>query len=126
MALIFPALPAAASARVQWSTSREYLGLGAASLLTSARPGAPASSRASRAVVCMGNVNEGKGLFAPVVLGAKSAIGPKRFNQFRGKAIAVHSQVITGFCNCTGADSAARQGLIRLAKKNGERLGFLA
>jgi len=35
-------------------------------------------------------------------------------------------QVITEFCKSIGADSKQRQGLIRLAKKNGERLGFLA
>lgn len=36
------------------------------------------------------------------------------------------SQVITEFCKSIGADAKQRQGLIRLAKKNGERLGFLA
>lgn len=35
-------------------------------------------------------------------------------------------QVITEFCKSIGADAKQRQGLIRLAKKNGERLGFLA
>ncbi|KAF7807134.1 protein PROTON GRADIENT REGULATION 5, chloroplastic [Senna tora] len=59
----------------------------------------------------MKNVNEGKGLFAPLVVVTRNVVGKKRFNQIRGKAIALHSQ---------------RQGLIRLAKKNGERLGFLA
>jgi hypothetical protein len=35
-------------------------------------------------------------------------------------------QVITEFCKTIGADPKQRQGLIRLAKKNGEKLGFLA
>lgn len=35
-------------------------------------------------------------------------------------------QVITEFCKSIGADGKQRQGLIRLAKKNGEKLGFLA
>lgn len=35
-------------------------------------------------------------------------------------------QVITEFCKSIGADQKQRQGLIRLAKKNGEKLGFLA
>lgn len=35
-------------------------------------------------------------------------------------------QVITEFCKSIGADAKQRQGLIRLAKKNGEKLGFLA
>ncbi|KAA8548869.1 hypothetical protein F0562_000553 [Nyssa sinensis] len=74
----------------------------------------------------MKNVNEGKGLFAPIVVVTRNIIGKKRFNQFRGKAIALHSQVITEFCKSIGADPKQRQGLIRLAKKNGERLGFLA
>ncbi|KAJ4967719.1 hypothetical protein NE237_014420 [Protea cynaroides] len=74
----------------------------------------------------MKNINEGKGLFAPVVVVARNIIGKKRFNQLRGKAIALHSQVITEFCKSIGADAKQRQGLIRLAKKNGERLGFLA
>ncbi|CAF1706008.1 hypothetical protein F2Q70_00010446 [Brassica cretica] len=74
----------------------------------------------------MKNVNEGKGLFAPLVVVTRNIVGKKRFNQLRGKAIALHSQVITEFCKSIGADAKQRQGLIRLAKKNGERLGFLA
>ncbi|XP_038875853.1 protein PROTON GRADIENT REGULATION 5, chloroplastic-like [Benincasa hispida] len=74
----------------------------------------------------MKNVNEGKGVFAPLVVVTRNIIGKKRFNQLRGKAIALHSQVITEFCKSIGADGKQRQGLIRLAKKNGERLGFLA
>nr|BAE00073.1 PGR5 [Portulaca oleracea] len=74
----------------------------------------------------MMSINEGKGLFAPIVVVAKNVIGQKRFNQIRGKAIALHSQVITEFCKTIGADAKQRQGLIRLAKKNGEKLGFLA
>lgn len=79
-----------------------------------------------RAQPRMGNVNEGKGVFAPLVVVARNVIGKQRFNQLRGKAIALHSQVITEFCKSIGADAKQRQGLIRLAKKNGEKLGFLA
>ncbi|KAL7081273.1 hypothetical protein ACP275_14G029100 [Erythranthe tilingii] len=74
----------------------------------------------------MKNVNEGKGIFAPVVVVVRNIVGKKTFNQLRGKAIALHSQVINEFCKSIGADSKQRQGLIRLAKKNGEKLGFLA
>ncbi|CAD5174719.1 unnamed protein product, partial [Musa acuminata subsp. malaccensis] len=56
----------------------------------------------------------------------RGIIGRKWFNQLRGKAIALHSQVITEFCKAIGADGKQRRALIRLAKKNGERLGFLA
>lgn len=41
----------------------------------------------------MGNINEGKGLFAPLVIVSRNIIGKKRFNQLRGKAISLHSQV---------------------------------
>ncbi|KAG0622026.1 hypothetical protein M758_3G065600 [Ceratodon purpureus] len=74
----------------------------------------------------MGNKNDGKGIFAPLVVVARNALGKKEFNQLRGKAIALHSQVIGEFCKSIGADAKQRQGLIRLAKKNGEKLGFLA
>ncbi|XP_059653123.1 protein PROTON GRADIENT REGULATION 5, chloroplastic-like [Cornus florida] len=80
----------------------------------------------TRSQVMMKNVNEGKGVFAPVVVVTRDIIGKKQFNQFRGKAIALHSQVITKFCKSIGTDVKQRQGLIQLAKKNGERLGFLA
>lgn len=84
------------------------------------------SGKAVRAQPVMGNKNEGKGVFAPLVVLARNIIGKKPFNQLRGKAIALHSQVITEFCKSIGADAKQRQGLIRLAKKNGEKLGFLA
>ena len=41
----------------------------------------------------MANPHEGKGLFAPLVVVARNALGKKQFNQLRGKAIALHSQV---------------------------------
>uniref|UniRef100_A0A0F7GZS2 Proton gradient regulation 5 n=1 Tax=Hypseocharis bilobata TaxID=253189 RepID=A0A0F7GZS2_9ROSI len=93
-------------------------------------PSAPRQVKVARPALYqpprMKNVNEGKGIFAPVVVVTRNIIGKKRFNQLRGKAIALHSQVITEFCKSIGADAKQRQGLIRLAKKNGERLGFLA
>ena len=47
------------------------------------------------ALLLAGNTNEG-GLFAPLVVVARNIIGVKRFNQIRGKAIALHSQVRPG------------------------------
>jgi len=85
-----------------------------------------AGGSASRAQVRMGNKNEGRGVFAPVVVLARNVLGKKQFNQLRGKGIALHSQVIGEFCKSIGADAKQKQGLIRLAKKNGEKLGFLA
>ncbi|CAJ2673780.1 protein PROTON GRADIENT regulation 5 chloroplastic-like [Trifolium pratense] len=84
------------------------------------------SNKPVRLQPMMKNVNEGKGIFAPIVVVTRNIVGKKRFNQLRGKAIALHSQVITEFCKSIGADAKQRQGLIRLAKKNGEWLGFLA
>ncbi|KAH9573941.1 hypothetical protein CY35_01G028700 [Sphagnum magellanicum] len=86
----------------------------------------PLATRPTRPQTVMKNINEGKGVFAPLVVLTRSIVGTKRFNQLRGKGIALHSQVITEFCKTIGADAKQRQGLIRLAKKNGEKLGFLA
>lgn len=76
-------------------------------------------------IVSMGNVNEG-GVFAPLVVAVRPIIGVKRFNQLRGKAISLHSQVIGDFCSEFGATTKQRQKLIKTAKANGGRLGFLA
>lgn len=53
--------------------------------------------KAVRSQPVMKNVNEGKGLFAPIVVVTRNIIGKKRFNQLRGKAIALHSQVCFNF-----------------------------
>lgn len=66
------------------------------------------------------------GPFAPIVRITRDIVGTKEFNKLRGKAISLHSQVIKDFCKQIGVDTKQVQGLIRLAKKNGEKLGFLA
>ncbi|KAL6970606.1 Protein PROTON GRADIENT REGULATION 5, chloroplastic [Sarracenia purpurea var. burkii] len=114
------------SFRGSWGTSMagdDYAAL-AKSVPTNVRVGKKPPSTRPRPM--MKNINEGKGLFAPIVVVTRDIIGKKRFNQLRGKAIALHSQVITEFCKSIGADAKQRQALIRLAKKNGEKLGFLA
>jgi hypothetical protein len=65
-------------------------------------------------------------MFAPVVVLVRNRIGKVKFNQLRGKAIALHCQAITNFCHQVGIESQARQNLIRLAKSNGKKLGFLS
>ena len=85
----------------------------------------PAGKRNALKIVSMGNVNEG-GVFAPLVVAIRPIIGVKRFNQLRGKAISLHSQVIGDFCSEFGATTKQRQKLIKTAKANGGRLGFLA
>lgn len=67
------------------------------------------------------------GPFAPLVVQARNVIGKKQFNKLRGKAISLHSQVIKDFTQkYLGASTQQAQALIRTAKQNGERLGFLA
>ncbi|PWA93672.1 proton gradient regulation 5 [Artemisia annua] len=107
-----------------WGTS--ILGDDHATMVSMTKPSRVRVGKPLKSGPMMGNVNEGKGVFAPLVVITRNIVGKKRFNQLRGKAIALHSQVITEFCKSIGADAKQRQGLIRLAKKNGERLGFLA
>lgn len=102
------------------------------SSFTASRPTLAQSSAASsqtagrqQLTVVAGNKGDG-GPFAPLVKIVRGYMGVKEFNQFRGKAISLHSQVIKDFCKQLGADTKQVQGLIRLAKKNGEKLGFLA
>ncbi len=65
-------------------------------------------------------------MFAPIVVVVRNLIGKAQFNKLRGKAIAKHSQVITNVCNLLGIERTTRQNLIRTARDNGKRLGFLA
>ena len=65
-------------------------------------------------------------MFAPLVILLRDSLGKAKFNKIRGKAIALHCQTITNFCNQFGINSSQRQSWIRLAKSNGQRLGLLA
>ncbi|OLP16455.1 electron transporter [Leptolyngbya sp. 'hensonii'] len=65
-------------------------------------------------------------MFAPIVCLLRNRIGKAKFNQMRGQAIAIHAEVITAFCEGMTIDRTQRQNLIRLARDNGKRLGFLA
>lgn len=65
------------------------------------------------------------GPFTPAVVAAKLVLGDKSLNKVRGKAIKYHSQAITKFCEVAGADRKTKQDLIKLAKDNGNVLGFL-
>ena len=55
------------------------------------------AGRCLRQVTRMGN-KSGKGPFTPVVIVVRNVMGKKEFNQFRGKAISLHSQgaLLTG------------------------------
>ncbi len=65
-------------------------------------------------------------MFAAFVILIRKYLGQAKFNQVRGKLIALHAQVITSFCDRFGIDRTTRQNLIRLARDNGKRLGLLA
>ena len=65
-------------------------------------------------------------MFAPIVVVVRNLMGKAQFNKLRGQAIAKHSQVITNVCNLLGIERTTRQNLIRTARDNGKRLGFLA
>ena len=52
-------------------------------------------------------------------------LGEKFFNKIRGKGIAIHSQVITEFCEDYGVPRSMRGALIKKAKITGGDLGFL-
>lgn len=64
-------------------------------------------------------------IFSPIVKFTTGIMGQKKFNKIRGEAISLHSQVINNFCKYVGANNKIRQGLIRVAKSNGLKLGFL-
>lgn len=64
------------------------------------------------------------GIFSPAVYVAKLALGDKKLNSIRGKAISLHSQAIGEFCEWAGAYHL-RTRLIKKAKTNGDSLGFL-
>jgi hypothetical protein len=65
-------------------------------------------------------------MFAPLVIALRQSIGSPQFNRMRGQAIGLHAQTITRFCQSVGIDNMKRQGLIRLARDNGKKLGLLA
>jgi hypothetical protein len=64
------------------------------------------------------------GIFSPAVYGAKIVLGQDKLNKLRGKGISLHSQAIGKFCEWSGAYHL-RTKLVKLAKTNGDVLGFL-
>jgi len=64
------------------------------------------------------------GIFSPAVYGAKIVLGDAKLKKYRGKAVSLHSQAIGDFTAWAGAGHI-RTDVIKLAKKNGNTLGFL-
>jgi hypothetical protein len=81
------------------------------------------SIRTKNSVLFMGNVAS-FGIFSPAVYIAKIVLGKEKLNKIRGKAISLHSQYIGDFCEWVGAYHL-RTRLIKKAKLNGDKLGFL-
>jgi hypothetical protein len=65
-------------------------------------------------------------MFAPIVLLVRQWMGDTGFVKLRGKAIALHSQVITNVCNRLGIDRTYRQNMVWLARDSGKCIGLLA
>jgi len=65
------------------------------------------------------------GPFSWIVRLGAAVLGQKTFNKVRGKLIAKHSQVITTFVSNMELSSNTRGNLIKVAKQNGDELGFL-
>jgi hypothetical protein len=65
-------------------------------------------------------------MFAPLVVLVRRRMGDAEFIRLRGKAIALHAQIITNICDRFGMERTQRQNLIRLARDNGKKLGLLA
>ena len=86
----------------------------------SRRAGACARRRRSRWA------NAPDGPFTPVVKLGKLVLGDQLLNKVRGKAITIHSQLITEFCQDYGVQPKTRGGLIKKAKNVGAALGFLS
>eukprot|EP01031_Cornospumella_fuschlensis_P029003 gene29003-35008_t len=84
----------------------------------------PSSSSRGSMKLTMGGNKAAFGFFSPAVVAAKFALGEAKFNKLRGKAISLHSQAITEWCLQYGAYNM-RLKLIRMAKQNGDKLGFL-
>lgn len=100
---------------------------GGSNFVVSQRPrpvGKTVARSSSRTSLKMGGSSAKFGVFSPAVYGAKIVLGDLKLKKFRGKAIGLHSQYIGDFCTWAGAYHM-RTRLIKLAKKNGDTLGFL-
>jgi hypothetical protein len=65
------------------------------------------------------------GPFSWLVRLGKLVLGESNLDKIRGSLIAKHSQVITTFCVNYELSAKVRGNLTKVAKKNGEELGFL-
>mmetsp|Transcript_9671 Transcript_9671/g.11981 ORF Transcript_9671/g.11981 Transcript_9671/m.11981 type:complete len:138 (-) Transcript_9671:216-629(-) len=95
-----------------------------ARMSTVAAPPSIEYSKSGVASLHMGGKQAKFGVFSIPVYVAKFVLGTKKLNSIRGKAISLHSQAIGDFCKWSGAYHL-RTRLIKLAKTNGDTLGFL-
>lgn len=105
----------------------DYSQTGSSSFVISQRPRALANpvcpARNGASSLHMGGKAQ-FGIFSPAVYAAKLVLGDGRLKKYRGKAISIHSSTIGDFTKWIGANHM-RVPLIKLAKVNGNVLGFL-
>ena len=63
-------------------------------------------------------------MFAPIVYWLQQLLGDNQFKKLRCQAIAQHIRIINWFSAELHLQPKCRQTLIRVAKKNGRRLGL--
>ena len=66
-------------------------------------PSVRVSPRSTKSELHMGGKMSKFGIFSPAVYGAKLVLGEAKLNKLRGKAISLHSQAITAWCQQYGA-----------------------
>eukprot|EP00535_Pseudo-nitzschia_heimii_P006808 CAMPEP_0197184822 /NCGR_PEP_ID=MMETSP1423-20130617/10663_1 /TAXON_ID=476441 /ORGANISM="Pseudo-nitzschia heimii, Strain UNC1101" /LENGTH=140 /DNA_ID=CAMNT_0042635739 /DNA_START=145 /DNA_END=567 /DNA_ORIENTATION=+ len=114
---------------VTTTAATDFSQTGSSSFVISQRPRAAASAapvcpaRTGASSLSMGGKAK-FGAFSPAVYGAKIVLGDARLKKYRGKAISIHSSTIGDFTKWIGAPHM-RVPLIKLAKVNGNELGFL-
>ena len=101
---------------------------GGSDFVVSQRPRPISQTNVGRSTAGVSAMRMGKmakfGIFSPAVYGSKIVLGQDKLNKIRGKGISLHSQAIGEFCQWAGAYHL-RTRLIKLAKTNGDILGFL-
>ena len=96
----------------------------AAATVHQPRRASSSSSSSTKTALFMGGSRSKFGIFSPAVYAAKIVLGKDKLNKIRGKAISLHSEKITQFCEFFGAYHL-RTKVIKKAKVNGDTLGFL-
>jgi hypothetical protein len=81
----------------------------------------PAPKKAAAAAAKKGGAHSQGGIFSPIVKAAKQVLGEEKLNQVRGRAIGLHSDVISKFVDTaeTAYGERVLQQLFKLADRDG-------